>query len=100
MEFVKINPPSGETCMQYLSQYITLNGGYLSNPNATNMCEYCQYRTTDEFLKGRNIYYSNHWKNLIIFLGFTVFNVSVTDRTWFPGIVDQARIIRSLRSMF
>ncbi|KAF9817918.1 hypothetical protein IEO21_03112 [Rhodonia placenta] len=75
VEFVKINPPSGETCMQYLSQYITLNGGYLSNPNATNMCEYCQYRTTDEFLKGRNIYYSNHWKNLIIFLGFTVFNV-------------------------
>lgn len=63
--------------MQYLQTYISLNGGYLTHPNATTTCEYCPYRTTDEFLESRNIFYSNHWKNLAIFCGFTAFNVSV-----------------------
>ncbi|CCM03954.1 uncharacterized protein FIBRA_06107 [Fibroporia radiculosa] len=75
VEFVKVNPPSGETCMQYLGDFINLNGGYVQNPNATDSCDYCQYRTTDEFLGSRNVFYSNHWRNLGIFCIFTIFNV-------------------------
>ncbi|KAH9920627.1 pleiotropic drug resistance ABC transporter [Fomitopsis serialis] len=56
VEFIKINPPSSQTCMQYLSNF-------------------CQYRTTDQFLASRNVSYDNRWRSLGIFIGFTVFNV-------------------------
>ncbi|PCH34845.1 pleiotropic drug resistance ABC transporter [Wolfiporia cocos MD-104 SS10] len=75
IEFVQINPPIGQTCSQFLQQYITQNGGYVNNPNATSTCDFCLYRTTDEFLKSRNIFYSDHWRSLGIFCAFTLFNV-------------------------
>ncbi|KZT01955.1 pleiotropic drug resistance ABC transporter [Laetiporus sulphureus 93-53] len=75
VEFVKIHPPFGQSCMEYLGSYISLNGGYLTNPNATSLCNYCQFRTTDEFLRSRNIFFSNHWPSLGVFCGFTLFNI-------------------------
>ncbi|KAH9841151.1 pleiotropic drug resistance ABC transporter [Rhodofomes roseus] len=75
VEFIKVNPPSGQTCVQYLNKFIDMNGGYLTNPNATNQCNFCQYRTTDQFLDSRNVSYDNRWRSLGIFIGFTVFNV-------------------------
>ena len=76
VEFIKINPPSGQTCVQYLNKFIDMNGGYLTNPNATSQCNFCQYRTTDQFLQSRNVFYDNRWRSLGIFIGFTAFNVS------------------------
>lgn len=76
VEFIKINPPSGQTCVQYLNKFIDMSGGYLTNPNATTQCNFCQYRTTDQFLESRNVFYDNRWRSLGIFIGFTAFNVS------------------------
>lgn len=76
VEFIKINPPSGQTCVQYLTKFIDMNGGYLTNANATSQCNFCQYRTTDQFLESRNVFYDNRWRSLGIFIGFTAFNVS------------------------
>ncbi|EPS96974.1 hypothetical protein FOMPIDRAFT_1025183 [Fomitopsis schrenkii] len=75
VEFIKINPPSGQTCVQYLTKFIDMNGGYLTNANATSQCNFCQYRTTDQFLESRNVFYDNRWRSLGIFIGFTAFNV-------------------------
>ena len=47
------------------------------NPDATSSCQFCAFRTTDQFLAlSFNIRYSHHWRNAGIFLGFTVLNVS------------------------
>ena len=36
-------PPSGQTCGQYANGFANAIGAYINNPNATDMCEYCQY---------------------------------------------------------
>lgn len=76
VEFVNVDPPSGQTCSQYLSEFISNSGGYLSNPNATDNCQYCPARTTDEFLAAQfNIKYSDRWLSfglLFVYIGFNV----------------------------
>ncbi|KAF5330227.1 hypothetical protein D9611_010600 [Ephemerocybe angulata] len=77
VEFVKITPPSGKTCAEYMNPYISFAGGYLQNPDASADCNFCSTRTTDQFLEASfNIYYSHRWRNVGIMLAFVVFNVS------------------------
>lgn len=76
IEYAYIDPPPGRTCSQYLGPYISTNGGYLSNPSATSQCQFCQYRTADEYLGNNfNIQYSYRWRDVGIFIVFIAFNV-------------------------
>ena len=76
IEFSYIDPPSGQTCSQYLGPYISANGGYVQNSGATSQCQFCRYRTTDEYLLNNfNIEYSHRWRDLGIFIVFIAFNV-------------------------
>ncbi|KAH9171890.1 ABC-2 type transporter-domain-containing protein [Lactarius sanguifluus] len=79
VEYVTVSPPSGQTCQQYLSEFISTTGGYLTNPTATDNCQYCSYRTTDEFLQSNsNIFWSHHWRNfgfMWIYIGFNIFAI-------------------------
>jgi hypothetical protein len=76
VEYVTVSPPGGQSCQQYLGQYINQSGGYITNPDALSNCQYCSYRTTDQFLAfNSNIFYSHHWRNLgfmWIYIGFNV----------------------------
>ena len=75
-ELVTIEPPSGMSCASYMDPYISVLGGYLTNPNATAECAFCPFRTTDEFLQQYfNVSYEHHWWDLGIILGVTVINV-------------------------
>lgn len=49
-EFAIIEPPSGQTCQDWLGPFIEATTGYLTNPQAESGCQYCQYRTGDEYL--------------------------------------------------
>ncbi|KAI0930785.1 hypothetical protein AcV7_004877 [Taiwanofungus camphoratus] len=76
-ELVTVDPPSGQTCTQYMGPFINTAGGYLTNPNATSGCGYCSYATTDAFLAQRfNIYYSRHWRDLGLVCAFIGFNTA------------------------
>ncbi|KAI0827349.1 pleiotropic drug resistance ABC transporter [Trametes gibbosa] len=76
VELVTIQPPSGQTCSQYMDNYISFAGGYITNPDATSGCQYCTFASTDAFLgTSFNIFYSHHWRNLGIFVAFIFFNV-------------------------
>ncbi|EGF98878.1 uncharacterized protein MELLADRAFT_40565, partial [Melampsora larici-populina 98AG31] len=77
-EFARIQPPSGQTCQQWLSAFVNSSGGYLENPDATSNCDYCQYRVGDEFYSTLNYSYSHRWRDLGILVGFCVFNSVVT----------------------
>lgn len=46
-EFVSFQPPSGQTCQQWVAAYQQAAGGYLENPNATTDCAFCPVSSTD-----------------------------------------------------
>lgn len=76
VEFALVNPPSGQTCTQYLQPFIDSFGGYVSVPDATSNCSYCAFRTSDELLATNfNIFYSHRWRDVGIFIAFIFFNV-------------------------
>ena len=76
IEYVTVRPPLAQTCQQYLSKFISTTGGYVTNPSATDNCQFCSYRTADEFLESNsNIFWSHRWRNLgfmWIYVGFNV----------------------------
>lgn len=76
-EFYVFDPPSGQQCGEYAMAFVQEQGGYINNLNATSGCQYCNYRTGDEFYKPFTIAFDDRWRDLGIFCGFLVFNVVV-----------------------
>ena len=54
-EMSVFNPPSGQTCGQYMSQYLQAAPGQLYNPTATQGCQYCQLQNADQYLASSEI---------------------------------------------
>jgi hypothetical protein len=50
-------------------------GGYLKDKNATQGCQFCPARETNDYLRTLNSYYSNRWRNFAIMWGFITFNI-------------------------
>ncbi|KAF5379148.1 hypothetical protein D9615_006042 [Tricholomella constricta] len=75
VEFVTLNPPSGQTCRQYLDAFMSAAGGYLTNPDASSDCQFCSVRSSDQFLAlNFNIFYDHRWRNVGFMLAFVIFN--------------------------
>ncbi|KAI0321644.1 ABC-2 type transporter-domain-containing protein [Amylostereum chailletii] len=77
-EFSIFTPPSGQTCTQWANDFVSAVGGYLDNPNDTDACRYCQYRTGDQFFLPLKIRFGLRWRDVWIFFCYFVFNVLVT----------------------
>lgn len=75
IELAVFNPPSGQTCGEYMSNYISANGGAVYNPNATSACEFCSVTNTDTFLKSLFINYSDRWRNFGLMWVYIVTNI-------------------------
>lgn len=74
-ELIKFTPIPGQTCAQYMAPYIQMAGtGYLQDPNATDICQFCQFSYTNDFLATVGSKYSHRWRNYGIFISFIVFN--------------------------
>ncbi|KAL2815809.1 ABC-2 type transporter-domain-containing protein [Aspergillus cavernicola] len=71
------NPPSGQTCGQYLQNYLTMAGGQLLNSDASSNCEYCSVSVADQYLASTGIVYSQRWRNFGIMWAFIAFNVFI-----------------------
>lgn len=74
-EYSFLDPPSGQTCGEYMADYIALSGGYLENSLATSNCAYCAYLNADEYLSTIGIKYSYVWRNVGFFCVYAIFNV-------------------------
>lgn len=77
-ELLQFNPPNGETCQDYLKEYMSRAGGNLLNPNATSECSFCQMKNTNDFLRTINSLYSERWRNYGIFICFIIINILFT----------------------
>jgi len=74
-ELKLINPPSGQTCQEYLGPLLEQAGGTLGNAAATSSCEYCGIESTDVFLNQLSINSDDDWRNFGLLWVYIVFNV-------------------------
>ncbi|KAF2276149.1 uncharacterized protein EI97DRAFT_501428 [Westerdykella ornata] len=81
-ETSQFNPPSGQTCGQYLSAYLETAPGVLQNPDAIADCRYCSLRSSDQFLALSNIYYSERWRNFGLVWAYVLFDIAVAVLTY------------------
>ena len=68
-------PPKGETCGAYLTEYLAKAPGQLYNPSAASNCSYCSLTTSDQFLAGSEISWSTRWRNFGIVWAYICFNI-------------------------
>ncbi|KAJ6023722.1 hypothetical protein N7540_004519 [Penicillium herquei] len=54
-EYIKFSAPSGQTCGQYMADFLSSQAGYLLDSNATDTCSFCQYSTGADYAKTFNI---------------------------------------------
>ncbi|KAH0522825.1 hypothetical protein TsFJ059_006614 [Trichoderma semiorbis] len=69
------NPPSGQTCGEYLAPFLQQAPGQLQNPSSTSDCAYCQLSNADQYLAGSEIFWSDRWRNYGIVWAYIVFNI-------------------------
>lgn len=76
-ELLTFQPPSGQTCAEYMANYISTAGGYLTEAtkNATSDCSFCSISDTNVFLAGVETDYESRWRNFGIMWAFIVFNI-------------------------
>lgn len=77
-EVSTFDPPSGQSCASYLTEYMTYAGGNLLNPTATHQCQFCPVVDTSTLLASLGIYFENRWRDLAISVAYNVFNVGAT----------------------
>ncbi|KAI5861149.1 ATP-binding cassette transporter [Durotheca rogersii] len=75
-EFTTFDPVDGQTCGQYMEQYISTFGGYLLNPNSTTTCNFCTIKDTNVYLEHINSEYDTRWRNFGILWAYVAFNVA------------------------
>ncbi|GAV54007.1 hypothetical protein ZYGR_0AK05090 [Zygosaccharomyces rouxii] len=74
-EFIKFTPPQGQNCGSYMERFINSAGtGYLKDPSAVDHCDFCQFSTTNAYLKSVTSSYSRRWRNYGIFICFIAFD--------------------------
>lgn len=74
-EYTAVFPPAGQTCGDYMADYIERMGGYLLDPDATSNCSYCKIHDTNKFLEGISSSYNDRWRNFGILWAYIAFNI-------------------------
>ncbi|KAH6986602.1 ABC-2 type transporter [Ilyonectria destructans] len=77
------DPPAGQTCAQYLADYLETAPGRLQNPDATDKCQYCSLQVADQFLVRSDIYWNERWRNFGIVWAYVVFNIFIAIITYY-----------------
>jgi len=77
-DYLFFNPPANQTCGQYSAAFLDVATGYINNPDATALCEYCTFATGPEFYEQNGWSYDNRWRNFGILAAFFLFNVIVS----------------------
>ncbi|EJS41517.1 pdr10p [Saccharomyces arboricola H-6] len=74
-ELLRIVPPDGMACSEYMGPYIQSVGtGYLVDGNSETECQFCQFSSTNDYLATVNSSYSRRWMNYGIFSAYIVFD--------------------------
>ncbi|KAK8033988.1 ABC transporter [Apiospora rasikravindrae] len=68
-----------QTCGDFLGPFVVRNGGTIINPaEVGGLCAYCPVATTDAYLAGFQIFYSEAWRSFGLLWSYIVANVVLT----------------------
>eukprot|EP00026_Physarum_polycephalum_P001183 Phypoly_transcript_01184.p1 GENE.Phypoly_transcript_01184~~Phypoly_transcript_01184.p1 ORF type:complete len:1199 (+),score=222.27 Phypoly_transcript_01184:155-3598(+) len=78
-DFYRFSAPPNQTCGQYMTEFLTYGTGYVNNPDASgaDLCEYCLYKSGEEFLGTLGWTVHHRWRNFGILISYFVFTVGV-----------------------
>ncbi|KAI0833903.1 ABC-2 type transporter-domain-containing protein [Hypoxylon sp. FL0890] len=85
------DPPSGQTCGQYMADYLATAPGQLQNWNDYSNCRYCSVTKADQYLAPTGISWDDRWRNFGLFWVYIVFNIMVTVASYYIFRVAQWR---------
>ena len=74
VEIQTLNPPAGQSCQNFMGQYISQMGGYLINGDASSECQFCPRSSADTYLTQLNMSYSHRWRNIGFMFAYILFN--------------------------
>ncbi|CRK08937.1 hypothetical protein BN1708_009846 [Verticillium longisporum] len=74
-EILRLAPPSGMDCLEFLGPFAEAAGGNLLTPNATETCLYCSISNTNQFLARYSIKYATRWRDFGVLWAYVLFNV-------------------------
>ncbi|CAL3967330.1 unnamed protein product [Diplocarpon coronariae] len=77
IEYLFVEPANNSTCGEYFASYIEASGGYLTNPLATNRCQFCSVADTNTLLSDLGIEYSTRWRDFGLLWVYIFFNVGM-----------------------
>ncbi|KAK7918078.1 hypothetical protein PG985_009952 [Apiospora marii] len=86
-EVLRMRLPSGgayanQSCAEFLGPFVGRNGGAIvgGDPEADSggLCAYCPIATTDDYLAGFQIFYTDAWRNFSLLWAYIVANVALT----------------------
>ncbi|CEG78484.1 hypothetical protein RMATCC62417_13086 [Rhizopus microsporus] len=79
-DLLKFTPPPGQTCGQYMQNFLSQATGYVANPDAMqpDQCGYCTYKSGAQFYETNMGWSAAHkWRNFGILVAFFFFNIFV-----------------------
>ncbi|CAK7198611.1 Multidrug resistance protein [Sporothrix eucalyptigena] len=77
-EYIVFDPPSGQTCSDYMASYISQAGGYLQDPSAISNCNFCTVSDTNVFLTSISSSYAHRWRDFGIGMVYIVVNLAAS----------------------
>ncbi|KAI9874352.1 MAG: hypothetical protein M1830_009844 [Pleopsidium flavum] len=78
IELLTFNSPSGQTCGDYLTEYISSAGGRVLNPDTMGQCQFCPLVETNTFLATIGVKFDNRWRDFGLQLVYIAFNICGT----------------------
>jgi len=78
LEFRRFPPPTGQTCLEWVGPFAAAAGGYLRDENATDVCEYCQYKVGDEYFVPLHMSFDDRWRDVWVLFAYFIFNALAT----------------------
>lgn len=77
-EFAVFNPPDGQTCGEYMADYLAREPGHLANPGATSDCKVCPFGSGSDYLKTLYLEdYSYGWRDagIVVLMVFSSYGL-------------------------
>ena len=74
-EILQMQAPGNMTCGEFLGPYAKVAGGTVQNPASSDVCGFCSLATTNEFLAGFEIYYSDRWRDFGLLWVYIIVNI-------------------------
>jgi ATP-binding cassette subfamily G (WHITE) protein 2 (PDR) len=97
LELATFNPPSGQTCGEYMAAFVQMTGGAIYNPAATESCQFCPMSDTNMFLASVYSFYDQRWRNFGLMWVYIVFNAfAAVGLYWFARVPRRSVIKQDL----